>query len=228
MANIGVIARSPEVYPWLVATLTAKLVKQYFTGICHGEVTRHEVPNLSALNFLLDESLGGGGTVSLRLDAQGKTMSHALLAMEVTVPRALLEAAQRGDDAYRAEHGLPAKSRMILHATRAEVISKRASVTPTPVTEQGPGRAKPGARPKRAVAEQPEAAAKAKRVARAKVRPMPKPVARPKPKPVAKPKPKPVARPKPKPVAKAKPGRAPKRKPVSKPAKSRGKQARKR
>ena len=97
--NIGVIARAPEIYPWLKATLTAAVVKQRFKGICFGKVERHEVPNLAALNFLLHESLGGGGTVSLRLDAQGKTLSHALLAMEVDAPRALLDAAQRGDAA---------------------------------------------------------------------------------------------------------------------------------
>jgi hypothetical protein len=101
-----VIARAPELYPWLVATLTAKRVKQHFAGICQGDVVRHEVPNLWALNFLLAESLGGGGTVSLRLDAQGKTLSHALLAMPVRVSRALLAAAARGDDEQRAALGL--------------------------------------------------------------------------------------------------------------------------
>jgi hypothetical protein len=95
--NIGLIARAPEVYPWLRRALTAAVVKRRFKGICLGRVERYEVPNLWALNFLLHESLGGGGTVSLRLDAQGKTLSHALLAMEVTVPRALLDAARRGD-----------------------------------------------------------------------------------------------------------------------------------
>jgi hypothetical protein len=98
-ANIGVIARAPEIYPYLRRTLTEKLVKRRFKGICLGRVERHEVPNLWALNFLLHESLGGGGTVSLRLDAQGKTLSHALLAMEVAVPKALLDAAKRGDAA---------------------------------------------------------------------------------------------------------------------------------
>lgn len=106
MANIGVIARAPEIYPWLVATLSAARVKEYFAGICEGEVERHEVPNLGALNFLLGESLGGGGTVSLRLDAQGKTLSHALLAMRVTAPRALLECARRGDNEHRKLLGL--------------------------------------------------------------------------------------------------------------------------
>jgi hypothetical protein len=95
--NIGVIARAPEVYPLLKRTLTAAAVKRRFRGICLGPVERFEVPNLWALNFLMHESLGGGGTVSLRLDAQGKTLSHALLAMEVTVPQALVDAAERGD-----------------------------------------------------------------------------------------------------------------------------------
>jgi hypothetical protein len=104
-ANIGVVARSPEIYPWLVRTLTAAVVKRRFKGICLGHVERHEVPNLQALNFLLHESLGGGGTVSLRLDAQGKTLSHALLAMEVRAPKALLAAAKRGD----AADGVPVK-----------------------------------------------------------------------------------------------------------------------
>ena len=106
MANIGVIARAPEIYPWLVATLTPERVKTYFAGICEGEVERHEVPNLTALNFLLGASLGGGGTVSLRLDAQGKTLSHALLAMTVSAPRALLECARRGDNEHRTLLGL--------------------------------------------------------------------------------------------------------------------------
>jgi hypothetical protein len=104
-ANIGVVARAPEIYPWLAKTLTATAVKKRFKGICMGRVERHEVPNLGALNFLLHESLGGGGTVSLRLDAQGKTLSHALLAMEVRAPRALLAAAKRGD----AADGVPVK-----------------------------------------------------------------------------------------------------------------------
>jgi hypothetical protein len=124
MANIGVIARAPEIYPWLAATLSAALVKQYFAGICLGEVERHEVPNLAALNFLLGESLGGGGTVSLRLDAQGKTLSHALLAMKVTVPRALLECARRSDNEHRAVLGLKPRP-----APRKRAPSRRAEPT---------------------------------------------------------------------------------------------------
>jgi len=104
-ANIGVIARAPEIWPWLKRTLSAALVKRRFKGICLGRVDRFEVPNLWALNFLLHESLGGGGTVSLRLDAQGKTLSHALLALEVQVPQALVDAADRADAAITAPRG---------------------------------------------------------------------------------------------------------------------------
>ena len=82
-ANIGLIALKPEYYPILVKEVTAERVKAHFTEICHGEVERFELPNLDALNFLLHHSLGGGGTLSLKTDAQGKTLSSALLRMEV-------------------------------------------------------------------------------------------------------------------------------------------------
>lgn len=85
-ANIGLIAYKPEYYPILVEHVTAERVKEHFRGICLGEVQRYELPNLGALNFLLHHALGGGGTVSLRLDAQGKTLSAALLRMEIDVP----------------------------------------------------------------------------------------------------------------------------------------------
>ncbi|MEM8883478.1 MAG: acyclic terpene utilization AtuA family protein [Planctomycetota bacterium] len=81
--NVGVIARSPEIYAWLVEYLTAERVKEYFGAMVKGGVDRFEVPNLLALNFLLHESLGGGGTLSLLLDAQGKTYAQYLLHMEV-------------------------------------------------------------------------------------------------------------------------------------------------
>ncbi len=90
-ANIGLIAFRPSIYPVLVQEVTAERVKQYFEGICEGEVERFELPNLKALNFLLHNSLGGGGTVSLMLDAQGKTFATALLGMEIDVPDELLE-----------------------------------------------------------------------------------------------------------------------------------------
>lgn len=84
-ANVGLIALKDEFYPILVREVTADRVKQHFRGICQGEVERFELPNLGALNFLLHESLGGGGTLSLMTDAQGKTFSTALLRMEVEI-----------------------------------------------------------------------------------------------------------------------------------------------
>jgi hypothetical protein len=84
-ANIGLIALQDEFYPALVREVTAERVKAHFTDICKGEVERFELPNLCALNFLLHESLGGGGTLSLMTDAQGKTFSTALLRMEIGI-----------------------------------------------------------------------------------------------------------------------------------------------
>ena len=84
-ANIGLIALSDDIYPLLVREVTAERVKQHFKGICKGQVERFELPNLGALNFLLHESLGGGGTLSLMTDAQGKTFSTALLRLEIEV-----------------------------------------------------------------------------------------------------------------------------------------------
>jgi hypothetical protein len=82
-ANVGLIALRPEIYPILLREVTTERVKQHFAGICRGDVQRFELPNLGALNFLLHESLGGGGTVSLMTDAQGKTFSTALLRMSI-------------------------------------------------------------------------------------------------------------------------------------------------
>ena len=84
-ANVGLIALREEYYALLVREVTAARVKQHFEGICKGDVERFELPNLGALNFLLHESLGGGGTLSLMTDAQGKTFSTALLRMEIDV-----------------------------------------------------------------------------------------------------------------------------------------------
>jgi len=82
-ANVGVIARAPEWYPVLKKYLTVERVQTHFEGICLGKVERFEMPNLGALNFLLHESLGGGGTRSLKNDAQGKTLSNVMLRMEL-------------------------------------------------------------------------------------------------------------------------------------------------
>jgi hypothetical protein len=85
-ANVGLIARRSEFYPVLRDEVTSERVKAHFAGICLGEVERYELPNIEALNFLLHHSLGGGGTLSLKTDAQGKTYGAALLRMSVTVP----------------------------------------------------------------------------------------------------------------------------------------------
>lgn len=82
-ANIGVIAWKPAYYPILVREVTAERVKAFFADIVQGPVERYELPNLEALNFVLHQALDGGGTLSLRLDAQGKTLGAALLRMEI-------------------------------------------------------------------------------------------------------------------------------------------------
>ncbi len=84
-ANVGVIALKPEFYPVLVEQLTVDRVKQHFQGLMHGAVERFELPNLEALNFLLHNALGGGGTVSLKTDAQGKVYSTAMLRLALDV-----------------------------------------------------------------------------------------------------------------------------------------------
>ena len=86
--NVGLIARSPEHYPALRDLVTPARVKTHFGPMVTGEVERFELPNLNALNFLLHGALGGGGTVSLKLDAQGKTFAAHLLRMEIDLPDA--------------------------------------------------------------------------------------------------------------------------------------------
>ncbi len=88
-ANVGLIARRPEYYPVLVKQVTAARVARHFRGVITGPVERFELPNLQALNFLLHGALGGGGTISLQTDAQGKVFSTALLRMRVAVPRGM-------------------------------------------------------------------------------------------------------------------------------------------
>jgi len=84
-ANVGIIALKDEYYPLLVREVTSERVKIHFGEIVKGDVERFELPNLKALNFLLHESLGGGGTMSLMTDAQGKTFSTALLRIEIEI-----------------------------------------------------------------------------------------------------------------------------------------------
>jgi hypothetical protein len=82
-ANVGIIAYNDKGYEIIKKHLTEDRVKKHFEGICLGKVERFELPNLRALNFLLHNTLGGGGTVSLKFDAQGKTLAAALLRMEI-------------------------------------------------------------------------------------------------------------------------------------------------
>ena len=94
-ANVGLIALEPEYYPILVREVTPGRVARHFRGMVSG-VERFELPNLNALNFLLHDALDGGGTISLKTDAQGKVYSTALLRMEIPVPAALASRLRRG------------------------------------------------------------------------------------------------------------------------------------
>ena len=106
-SNVGILAYDPRGYEILERWLTPQRVKAHFGDIVKGEVKRYELPNLLALNFLLHDSLGGGGSASLKNDAQGKTHGMALLRMRVEVPddyepragaqRAAVEKEQRKD-----------------------------------------------------------------------------------------------------------------------------------
>ena len=85
-ANVGLIAKNPAWYPVLERLVTRERVAAHFRGMIAGEVVRFELPNLNALNFLLHGALDGGGTLSLKTDAQGKVYSTALLRMKIDVP----------------------------------------------------------------------------------------------------------------------------------------------
>lgn len=90
-SNIGVLARSKEIYEFIKKYLTAEVVKTMFKGICKGRVIRYEIDNLMGLNFLLEKALDGGGTKALVIDPQGKTYASALLNYKVKVPKELLK-----------------------------------------------------------------------------------------------------------------------------------------
>jgi hypothetical protein len=90
MANIGLIARSPEIYQFIKEKITADFVKSVFSESCKGKVVRYELDNLQSLNFLVEESLDGGGTKSLMIDAQGKIFAQNLLKQTISVPEKLL------------------------------------------------------------------------------------------------------------------------------------------
>jgi len=82
-SNVSVIARRAEDYPLLVEHVTAERVRQHLAGIVQGQVERHELPRLAALNFVLHQALAGGVTRSLALDAHGKSLSSAILSLEL-------------------------------------------------------------------------------------------------------------------------------------------------
>lgn len=89
-SNVGIMAKTPALYRFLEQQLTAAVVKDFFKEICKGEVTRYEIPNLSSLNFLLEDSLDGGGSQALISDAQGKVHGLGLLHLQMDVPDELL------------------------------------------------------------------------------------------------------------------------------------------
>lgn len=90
-ANVAVFGRTPAAYRWLREHLTAAVVENHFKPLGVGTVTRYDVPNLEALNFVLPGILAGGGSRSLRIDAQGKALGMALLELPVDAPAALRE-----------------------------------------------------------------------------------------------------------------------------------------
>lgn len=98
-SNVGILARSGAAYEFLKTELSASRVKEHMRAINFGAVNRYEADNLRLLNFLLHDSLGGGGSASLKTDAQGKTHGLAVLRLELDVPQAVLDATPERFDA---------------------------------------------------------------------------------------------------------------------------------
>ncbi len=90
-SNVGLMFKSKELYEWAKSNITITVVKDYFKSIAKGDIVRYEMDNLLAFNFILGDSLGGGGSESLINDAQGKTHGQALLLMEVDLPDELVQ-----------------------------------------------------------------------------------------------------------------------------------------
>ena len=90
-SNVGIIFKNEKIYNWAKIYLTEKLIKNHFKSIVKGKVLKYELPNLLALNYILTDSLGGGGSESLINDAQGKTHGQALLLLEVDLPEELIK-----------------------------------------------------------------------------------------------------------------------------------------
>ena len=90
-SNVGLIFYSEEIYKWAKINITTGLIKNHFQSIVKGKVIRYEMDNLYALNFILENSLGGGGSESLLNDAQGKTHGQALLKLKINLPDSLIK-----------------------------------------------------------------------------------------------------------------------------------------
>ena len=90
-SNVGIYFYHESIYEWAKKNITEKLIKNHFSEIVKGEVVRYELPNLNALNFILNDSLEGGGSDTLINDAQGKTFGQALSMMEVDIPNNLID-----------------------------------------------------------------------------------------------------------------------------------------
>ena len=90
-SNVGVIFKSKEIYEWAKSNITSEVVKKHFKEIVKGDVIRYELDNINALNFILHDSLGGGGSETLLNDAQGKTHGQALAMMEVEIPENIIK-----------------------------------------------------------------------------------------------------------------------------------------
>lgn len=101
-ANVALFGRTPASYVWLRDHVTATVVEDYFRPLGVGTVVRYDVPNLQALNFVLPHVLGGGGSRSLRIDAQGKTLGMALLELRMPIPSELLNGVQAGGTDHHA------------------------------------------------------------------------------------------------------------------------------
>ena len=90
-SNVGIIFKNQKIYEWAKSNITSDVVKKHFKEIVKGDVIRYELPNLNAFNFILHDSLGGGGSGSLLNDAQGKTHGQAMLLMKVDIPDNILD-----------------------------------------------------------------------------------------------------------------------------------------
>ena len=89
-SNVGVLFKNKGIYNWAKKNLTIEIVKEHFNSIAKGEITRYELDNINSLNFILGDSLGGGGSETLINDAQGKTHGQAMLRLKIDVPSDLL------------------------------------------------------------------------------------------------------------------------------------------